>query len=474
MRCVFCGSTQIILEEKKEGYNIKTGIVGTALVGLPGALAGLNGKKTTYYHCKACGKELNYCMSQTEESFLNDMLANPIMWKESLVRYKKEYSNIEWDEGKEITSQPDNIKMSDSDLLFQEMLKDLSNQSMIKQDVFHYKYFQSDKYDLSAVEKAINNLIKSEKMIVEVVNDISYYKLVISEDDKNEAANQRKRAFAREHAKVVFKDNFIYFKEQALSFLDHEKTYSFDELTECLTEMLKDFKSDNNEFFVDYLVREIRMSLRKRGIIVSVGEHEFKLQTPEEREAKERERLEELHKPIKEPALKLLNNNVKKYTVSDMQGASKELEVFSNQKIAAVLARMVENKEIEIYEVGKKRYYSQIGYGEKVQARKTEINTRLKELSSELSSIQASMENIDETKELTSANRELSEAKISLESLGLLKFKEKNILKEKILSLENQITILKSKQEVAIKPYRDNIVRLENEKKLLSEELTNI
>ena len=53
-RCKVCGSKNITREIKKEGYDIKKGVIGTALIGVPGALAGAVGKDTIYYHCADC------------------------------------------------------------------------------------------------------------------------------------------------------------------------------------------------------------------------------------------------------------------------------------------------------------------------------------------------------------------------------------------------------------------------------------
>lgn len=46
MRCPGCGSTRVIFESHKEGYDFKKGVAGAVLFGAVGAVAGVNGKKT--------------------------------------------------------------------------------------------------------------------------------------------------------------------------------------------------------------------------------------------------------------------------------------------------------------------------------------------------------------------------------------------------------------------------------------------
>lgn len=68
LRCAVCGSKRITIETKKEGYDLKKGVIGQALIGIPGALAGINEKDTTYYHCADCGQVLNRAMYAFESN----------------------------------------------------------------------------------------------------------------------------------------------------------------------------------------------------------------------------------------------------------------------------------------------------------------------------------------------------------------------------------------------------------------------
>ena len=99
-RCAVCGSSRVVPETKQEGYNKSKGILGMALFGLGGAVAGTSGNSVVYYHCADCGHTLNRCMSEIDKKFLEQYLLKPtdnvsIM---RLKEYKKQYPNIEWEE----------------------------------------------------------------------------------------------------------------------------------------------------------------------------------------------------------------------------------------------------------------------------------------------------------------------------------------------------------------------------------------
>lgn len=96
IRCAMCGSKNVYVDSKKEGYNLKAGVIGTALVGVPGALAGAVGNDTRYYHCRECGQTLNKPMMSVESDWIDSWITNPKMYLDELKRMKTKYKNIEW------------------------------------------------------------------------------------------------------------------------------------------------------------------------------------------------------------------------------------------------------------------------------------------------------------------------------------------------------------------------------------------
>ena len=77
--CAACGNPDIIVEDTKSGYSMGKGIVGVAVLGPVGAVAGLDGKKTTSYYCPKCGARLDHCMPDYQVNNILMMLKNPEM-----------------------------------------------------------------------------------------------------------------------------------------------------------------------------------------------------------------------------------------------------------------------------------------------------------------------------------------------------------------------------------------------------------
>lgn len=100
MRCPGCGSTRVIFESHKEGYDFKKGVAGAVLFGAVGAVAGVNGKKTSSFHCAACGQTFSRLMS---ESVANQItMAIKSNNYTALACYKRDYPNIEWEESRNV------------------------------------------------------------------------------------------------------------------------------------------------------------------------------------------------------------------------------------------------------------------------------------------------------------------------------------------------------------------------------------
>lgn len=62
VNCPKCGSWKYYKEGEMNngGYSYKKGIIGTAVFGPIGAVAGINGKKSVVYRCKDCGYSASY------------------------------------------------------------------------------------------------------------------------------------------------------------------------------------------------------------------------------------------------------------------------------------------------------------------------------------------------------------------------------------------------------------------------------
>ena len=129
MRCAVCGSTRIVTEKRKEGYNLKKGIIGSVLLGGIGAIAGTRGNEVTYYHCGDCGQTLNKCMHEYEEMELEFALktqdSGDTFFINRVNEMKNKYPNAGWDENKILNA---HIKMKNNKSKFDENdLMDISS-----------------------------------------------------------------------------------------------------------------------------------------------------------------------------------------------------------------------------------------------------------------------------------------------------------------------------------------------------------
>lgn len=205
IRCAVCGSKNVVKEFKKEGYDVTKGVVGTALVGISGALAGAGGKDVTYYHCADCGQVMNRPMSQVESDYLDKLLANPTLWENILLERKKQYKNIEWDGN-------DNIQAS-QDIEEQEQLKQQILQEdgeVIKQTMLDFltqseKYYalgemqrdstQLSKYSIPVLTSIVKTLEREKRVVLKVEKKRNYYAIAGIEEilEKKRIEEEKKR-----------------------------------------------------------------------------------------------------------------------------------------------------------------------------------------------------------------------------------------------------------------------------------------
>lgn len=117
MRCAICGSTRVVTELKKEGYNKTKGIIGTALFGFIGSIAGTSGNEVIYYHCGDCGQVLNKCMSEYESMELSFALQtqDKSSFLDRTHKMMKKYPNAEWNNEKILKAESNQLSIKSHD-----------------------------------------------------------------------------------------------------------------------------------------------------------------------------------------------------------------------------------------------------------------------------------------------------------------------------------------------------------------------
>lgn len=99
--CAACGNPRVIIEKDKEGYSLAKGLVGSAVLGPVGALAGANGKEVTVFYCPKCGARLHKCMPEYEISNilkLEKEARTSAFSKAELDKLRVKYPNMLWPE----------------------------------------------------------------------------------------------------------------------------------------------------------------------------------------------------------------------------------------------------------------------------------------------------------------------------------------------------------------------------------------
>ena len=102
-RCAACGSPNVVTDTQKEGYDYIKGAVGTIVLGVGGAAAGVNEKTKKVFKCATCGLTLSYAMPQSLKIAIDIGVASidarehltvdgtPVFWD----YLTKKYPNIE-------------------------------------------------------------------------------------------------------------------------------------------------------------------------------------------------------------------------------------------------------------------------------------------------------------------------------------------------------------------------------------------
>ncbi len=102
-RCAACGSPNVVTDTQREGYNYVKGAIGTVVLGVGGAVAGIDGKEKQVFKCPDCGLTLSYSM-HIELKTLIDIGVDSLNARENLVMdgmlvpwdaLTKNYKNIE-------------------------------------------------------------------------------------------------------------------------------------------------------------------------------------------------------------------------------------------------------------------------------------------------------------------------------------------------------------------------------------------
>lgn len=366
LRCAVCGSRHVTLETKKEGYDLKKGVIGTALVGIPGALAGVNGKENTYYHCADCGHVLNKCMDALESIMIDNLLKEPSKWKEELKVQKAKYINIEWEE---------EIKKG-ADVAQREYPQE-KNEYQLVDEVLFYLYKKGGSVEYKQLVGIFGDSIKLQNVLNEltfsgqVAFENSYCRLVTDEDEKEKLIYTFK---ARNDVKEDVCSNFYQYIKMLLAHVEIGKIYTEEEIDEIQNRIFDALIVTDNPYYLKEFNIRLRVEALKQCILFN-DNNIWGFRTLEEakmileKEDKEhREKIEKPNRVIEEKILKFLNEHpYETFTIREMQDRDKRIAEHSDQKLFAILKRMEERKVIDKIKKKGKIYYTLSGLSKRLE-----------------------------------------------------------------------------------------------------------
>ena len=131
-RCAACGSPNVMIDTQAGGikYNYLKGAVGTVLLGVGGAAAGIGSQQQTVYKCPDCGMVLTYPMSEA----LADLIDIGVMYPKARSQLKLMNVDPEGQEKRRI-EQEEKAKREQQRLAAEKSYVDEISKTLIKKKI---------------------------------------------------------------------------------------------------------------------------------------------------------------------------------------------------------------------------------------------------------------------------------------------------------------------------------------------------
>lgn len=291
--CAACGNPDIIVEDTKSGYSMGKGIVGAAVLGPVGAVAGLDGKKTTSYYCPKCGARLDHCMPDYQVSNILMMLKNPEMNRSAIEREHERFPNMMMPKGwvsenstgtanvsetmttQKILGKPDYSELKrilqiskGSDAVDRIHAFFLKNGYLSEKDVTDFRIslgcFPTESPEYTLIHNAMNELEESYKLRIVFYHGEQVY----------EAAKDREEARAWRYEALADKipvDDYLEFVKQLISIKSRT-------VKEVEQEIINNYPgiNDDNPYTALSLAKRTCLELSKKDGLISYDGEEIR------------------------------------------------------------------------------------------------------------------------------------------------------------------------------------------------------
>lgn len=111
-RCAVCGSPHVRKEENNNGFSYKKALVGTAVFGAVGAVAGINGKTTVAFTCSDCGSVMPEPMDKYTLDLIEIAFSTPRILSDSLKKLVDKYPYISKEFNEKLLAADPHLKKS--------------------------------------------------------------------------------------------------------------------------------------------------------------------------------------------------------------------------------------------------------------------------------------------------------------------------------------------------------------------------
>ena len=459
-RCAVCGSSHVARDEKREGYSIAKGVVGTALLGNAGAVMGINGKRESYYHCSDCGQTLSYSMPISIKEEIDKYLLNPEKNEMFLKIKKKTYPNIEWSENSKNTLNGEVNMISDSaspeeiaDAMWRYYEKtkipyisssDIAKAIMGKWGVIPYEaekileekglmtqekvedgiekeYYYTFYSDVNDIKRNIDK-IRIDKIIREIVrrNWDEIEKIFIF------LTNKYKEKITENEFKNEFFEMIV------------EKKYSNEEKVNRELANFSLNRLEKNHFFKVIDENVVFISNEERQKIVEERKKSFEEERNKQKEEFERKIAEEVKNSLM---------NKDRVTIAELQAESSVLNEYSNVKLSVILKKLCDKGIFEQEVFDKITYYQMPGTKERLEKEEVERKKKIEEEKEQYNK-EVDEFNLNKKNQINDLKSNIEKEQIIINENKSKIFGEgakiKKIAKQKIIDYENQIRKIES------------------------------
>lgn len=363
MRCGLCGSKKISLINSSS-YSMKKGIVGAAVLGPVGAVAGINGKSSMKYHCMACGQDSLDIMESYREQEIDEAVANGD--SATLDRLRNTWRNIEYPlHGKKSNTHAkvistDNVETSKK--ISEDDIESASTEELaliIKDDIsatsIPYKYDDLLlKYDSNDnVEYAFVKLFEDGYAHVIRRNGKRYIQPATSIDEIEQFA-QMTMAGLDYREDIEDPDEVIDIIKKIIT---DNPGINEEKLQKLLEDEHPEYAMDGNPYgflsivenSIDELIDGKEIVYEKNGYRTPAGLEQEKILMEKVKEKAERLSSVRLTKTqienikLKNTILEILDRSYKSMSADEVHNASTELSTISRQKCSALLKTLVDD-----------------------------------------------------------------------------------------------------------------------------------